>query len=71
MCFNKNLEVHRGKNLSEPFLIHNDLKEGDALSPLLFNFPLEYAITKIQGIRKDWNSMKYILSWPMLMMLLH
>ena len=30
------------------FSITNDLKEGDALSPLLFNFVLEYAIRMVQ-----------------------
>ena len=30
------------------FPIRNGLKQGDALSPLLFNFPLEYAIRRIQ-----------------------
>jgi hypothetical protein len=34
--------------LSERFPIQNDLKQGDALSPLLFNFALEYAIRKVQ-----------------------
>jgi hypothetical protein len=34
--------------LSEKFPIRNGLKQGDALSPLLFNFALEYAIRKIQ-----------------------
>ena len=32
--------------LSSSFPIENGLKQGDALSPLLFNFALEYAIRK-------------------------
>jgi hypothetical protein len=34
--------------LSYNFLIQNDLKQGGALSPLLFNFALDYAIKKVQ-----------------------
>jgi hypothetical protein len=34
--------------LSDSFLIQNGLKQGDALSTLLFNFALEYAIKKVQ-----------------------
>jgi hypothetical protein len=34
--------------LSDSFPIQNGLKQGDALSPLLFNFALEYAIKKVQ-----------------------
>ena len=37
-----------GKNLSYMFSIRNGLKQGDALSPLLFNFALGYAIRRVQ-----------------------
>ena len=40
--------VRVGKNVSDRFLIRNGLKQGDALSPLLFNFALEYAIRRVQ-----------------------
>ena len=40
--------VRVGKNVSDRFLIRNGLKQGDALSPLLFNFALEYAIRKVE-----------------------
>jgi hypothetical protein len=41
-------KVRIGKHLSDSFPVQNGLKQGDALSPLLFNFALEYAIRKIQ-----------------------
>jgi hypothetical protein len=34
--------------LSESFPFQNGLKQGDALSPLLFDFALEYAIRMVQ-----------------------
>jgi len=40
--------VRVGKNVSDWFPIRNDLKQGDALSPMLFNFALEYAIRRVQ-----------------------
>jgi hypothetical protein len=41
-------KVRIGKHLSESFPIQNGLKHGDALSALLFNFALDYAIRKAQ-----------------------
>jgi hypothetical protein len=41
------LLVRVGKNLSEMFPIRNGLKQGDALSTLLFNLALEYAIKRV------------------------
>ena len=39
--------VRVGKNVSDRFPIRNGLKQGDALSPLLFNFALEFAIKRV------------------------
>jgi hypothetical protein len=44
----KHSKVRLGKHLSDSFPIQNGLKHGDALSPVLFNFALEYAIRKVQ-----------------------
>jgi hypothetical protein len=40
--------IRVGELLSDKFPIQNGLKQGDAISPLLFNFTLEYAIRKVQ-----------------------
>jgi hypothetical protein len=37
-----------GKYLSDRFPIQNGLKQEDALSPLLFNFALEHAVSRVQ-----------------------
>jgi hypothetical protein len=49
MCLNKTCStVPIGKYQPDKFPTQNGLKEGDALSPLLFNFALEYAIRRVQ-----------------------
>jgi len=49
MCLTETYSrIRVGKNLSDVFPIRNGLKQGDALSPLLFNFALEYAIRRVQ-----------------------
>jgi hypothetical protein len=48
MCLNETYsKVHIGEYISDNFPIQNVLKQGYALSPLFFNFALQY------GIRKD------------------
>ena len=49
MCLTETYSrVRVGKNFPEMFPIRTGLKQGDALSSLLFNFTLEYAIKRVQ-----------------------
>jgi len=49
MCLTETYSrVPVGKHLSDMFPVRNGLKQGDALSPLLFNFVLEYTIRRVQ-----------------------
>ncbi|PSN38555.1 hypothetical protein C0J52_14819 [Blattella germanica] len=49
MCLNgTKSRVRVGKQVSDIFDIHNGLKQGDALSPQLFNFVLEHAIKSLE-----------------------
>jgi hypothetical protein len=50
MCLGETCSrVWVGKHTSQTFPIKNGLKHGDALSPLLFNFALEYAIRRVKA----------------------
>ena len=49
MCLTETYSrVRVGKNLSDMFPIRKDLKQGDALSPMLYNFALEYSLRRVQ-----------------------
>ena len=52
MCLSETRSrVRVGKNLSDMFPVRNGFKQGDALTPFLFNFALEYAIRRVQVIQ--------------------
>jgi len=62
MCLNETYNrVPVGKNLSDTFPIKNGLKQGDALSPLLFNFALHYAIRRVQD-KAGWIEFRWYTS---------
>ena len=49
MCLNETYSIVQvGERLSDMFPSKNVLKQGDALSPLLFYFALDYTIWRVQ-----------------------
>ena len=58
MCLTETFSrVWAGKHLSDMFPIGNGSKQVDALSPLLFNYALEYAIRRAE-INQDGMKLK-------------
>ena len=47
--------AREGKHLSDMFPIRNGLKQGDALTPLLLNFAVEYAIRRFRVYQDGLN----------------
>jgi len=49
VCLNESYnKIRTGENLFHALPIENGMKQGDALSPLLFKFASEYAVRKVQ-----------------------
>ena len=66
MCLNEACSrVRVGKHLSDRFSSKNGLKQGDALSSLLFNFCLEYAVRRVQAnhLKDPGVDVRIILKW--------
>jgi len=62
MCiYERYSRVRVGKNVSDRFPIRNGLKQGDALSPIFFNFALEYAIRRVQ-VKRGWLETEWYTS---------
>jgi hypothetical protein len=56
ICLNKTYnKVCIDKSLSQAFLVQNGLKQGNALSSVLFNLLQNMPSRRSKKIKKDWN----------------
>jgi hypothetical protein len=62
--------VQVGKHFSDMFPVRNGLKQGDVLTPMLFNFDLGYAIRTVQ-VKQDGLKFSGTHYWFMLMKLIY
>jgi hypothetical protein len=69
ICLNETYSrVRKGKHLSDSFPVQNGLKQGDTLSPLLYNLASEYAIRNTQKNQNGLLLNGQTSFWLMLMM---
>jgi hypothetical protein len=70
MCLNETCsKVRIGEHLSDSLSIQNGLRQGDALSPLFFNFVLEYSVMNVQANQDGLEVKQHISFWIMLMII--
>jgi hypothetical protein len=65
----KHSKVHIDKHLPDSLPTQSGLKQGDALTPLLFNFTLEYVIRKVDEnqlelkLNEEWHLLGCYAMW--------